>query len=317
MDQPLVSVVCLCYNHAPFVEEAIQSVLQQTYHNIEIVVVDDASTDDSPQRIQRLVERFPQLQFFALTSNIGNCAAFNYGLWKTKGSFIIDFATDDVMLPERIQRQVAYFQSLTLDYGVVFTDALYIDVKGKVIRDHFAYLFSKKLLSHIPQGDIYADVLQKYFVPSPTMMVRRKVFEDLKGYDENLSYEDFDFWVRSSRSFKYAFLDATLTKIRKSKQSMSTGWYKRGDPQLHSTYLVCRKAFTLNQTPHEHDALIHRVRYELRQSVLSENRREALLFYNLLKDLKGVRWIDRVVMIIGWSRLPLAGTRKLYHKMRY
>ncbi len=87
----------------------------------------------------------------------------------------------------------------------------------------------KSLISHIPQGDVYRDMLTTYFIPGPTMMIRREVFAALGGYDESLSYEDFDFWVRSSRIYRYAFLNERLTSIRKLKSSMSTGWYVPGD----------------------------------------------------------------------------------------
>lgn len=197
MEPPLVSVICLCYNHARFVREAVVSVVGQTYKNLQVIVADDNSNDGSVSEIQKLKAEYPFLEILLLTHNVGNCKAFNSAFKLAKGKFIIDFATDDVMMPDRIEKQVLYFEQSDQHVGVVFTDATYIDEAGKFIRNHFPYLLKKKLITHIPQGDVYRDVLSTYFIPGPTMMVRREVLDFLGGYDEELTYEDFDFWVRS------------------------------------------------------------------------------------------------------------------------
>src|SRR5687768_17048649 len=111
MDNALVSVICLCYNQASFVEESIRSVLNQTYKNIQLIVVDDASTDDSIHVIRKLKEENAAIEILALPDNKGNCTAFNLGFTLSKGDFIIDFAADDVMMPERIEHQLKHFSS--------------------------------------------------------------------------------------------------------------------------------------------------------------------------------------------------------------
>jgi glycosyltransferase involved in cell wall biosynthesis len=317
MDTPLVTVICLCYNHERFVEEAIRSVFEQTYTNIQIIIVDDASTDSSQVIIQRCISGKAGITYLPLRKNRGNCTAFNQGFALAKGEFVIDFATDDIMLPDRIQQQVDFFSTLSTEYGVVFTNALYVDANGKEIRNHYQYLFKKGLLSRIPQGDVYRELLSVYFISSPTMMVRKKVLDVLSGYDEMLSYEDFDFWVRSSRDYKYGYLDAVTTKVRITTRSMSRGWYVRGDKQLYSTYLVCKKAMLLNRSKQDENALAKRLKYEVRQSVFSENHAEAKLFYDLLKEMKRTNTTYRLLIIFSKLKLPLAPLRKLYHHIRY
>lgn len=316
MTLPLVSVICLSYNHERFVREAIESVLRQTYTNIQIIVVDDASTDGSVNEIRKVIADKPVEHLF-LSENLGNCAAFNRGLALAKGAYVVDFATDDVMMPERIARQVALFETLDESYGVVFTDATYIDANSKPFRDHYEYLFRHRLLKDVPQGDVYRDVLTTYFIAAPTMLVKKKVFDALGGYDEQLAYEDFDFWIRSSRNFKYGFLKERLTYVRRLEQSLSSGAYRQGDRQLHSTYLVCRKALDLNRTAEDHAALIQRVRYELRHSVFTRNFVEAGLFYRLLQTMHGTRLIDRIIYVLSVMRIPLSFLRKAYHTFRY
>jgi glycosyltransferase involved in cell wall biosynthesis len=317
MENPLVTVICVCYNHERFVEEAIHSVTKQTYSNLQIIVVDDRSTDSSVRKIKAIDFGGHPVEYLLLDENVGYCKAFNKTLPRIKGEFFVDFATDDVMLPDRIEKQVRKFQSLNGSFGVVFTDAIYIDETGFEIRHHFDYMFRKGLLEEIPEGYIYRNLLSRYFIPAPTMLIRTQVIQDLKGYDENLSFEDFDFWIRSSIRYQYAFLNEKLTKIRKSRGSMSTSLYQAGDKQLHSTYLVCKKAQVLNRDEKDKLALVERVKYELRQSVFTSNYIEAALFFNLLNELRSVSGFDKLLMKLSKLRLPLSLVRRTYHFLRY
>lgn len=297
-------------------EEAIASVFSQTYRNIEVILADDGSTDGSAAVIKQLQQKYPALITIVSAENKGNCQAFNEAYRQSHGDFIIDLAADDVLMPYRIEKQINFFKGLDESHGVVFTDALYIDKKGKFLRNHFEYLFNRGLIRSVPQGDVYKDVLSYFFIASPTMMVKRVVFEKLDGYDETLAYEDFDFWVRSARYFKYGFLNEKLTKIRKTGRSMSSALYRRGDKQLYSTYLVCRKAMTLNKTYEDKRALIKRIRYELRHAVLSDNYQEAQLFYNLLKELDGARTVDIVLGYLNKLNFPMSWFRNLVRAVR-
>ncbi|HEY0655029.1 MAG TPA: glycosyltransferase [Chryseosolibacter sp.] len=317
MENPLVSVVCVCYNHEKFVEEAIRSVVMQSYPNLQIIVLDDGSKDSSVRKIKSIDFAGRAVEYLLLDDNIGYCRAFNRALPRIKGEFFVDFATDDVMMPDRIEKQVRKFQSLDGSFGVVFTDAIYIDEAGYELRHHYEYMVRKRLLNKVPEGYIYRDLLSRYFIAAPTMLIRTQVIQDLKGYDENLSYEDFDFWVRSSIRYQYAFLDEKLTKIRKSRGSMSTTLYQAGDKQLHSTYLVCRKAQVLNRDEDDKNALASRVKYELRHAVLTSNPVEAALFFNLLNDLGKTSALDRLWLRLSKLKLPLSGVRRIYHRARY
>jgi glycosyltransferase involved in cell wall biosynthesis len=317
MSTPLVTVICLSYNHERFVEEAIDSVSAQTYPNIQIIAVDDASKDNTASIVRNLTTKNPGIHFLPLSENVGNCKAFNRGLVFAKGKYIIDFSTDDVMLPDRIATQVAFFETLDKSFGVVFTDAVYISTEGQPLRQHYEYLLSKNIISSVPHGDVYRQVLSSFFIAPPTMMVRSDVFDYLKGYDEELAYEDFDFWVRSARTYKYAYLNKVTTKIRVVSTSMSKRQYKKGDKQVYSTYLVCKKAAALNESPEDDKALAKRLRYEVRQCVLTENHVEAQLFYELLVELGYKDFISNVFILLNRLRLPLLPVRKLYHRLRF
>jgi glycosyltransferase involved in cell wall biosynthesis len=258
---PLVSVVCLCYNHARFVQEAIESVLNQTYPHVELVVVDDNSTDDSVLRIKNALTNSPDVKTIFFDRNKGNCKAFNEGFRKTKGDFIIDLSGDDILAPDRIEKGVEDFQLHDQKTGVNFTDAQLIDEQGNALgfhSDRFPH-------DTIPQGDVYSNILSRYFINTPTMMMRRDVLVQLGGYDEALAYEDFDFWVRSSRDFNYSYTPEPLVKRRIVARSLGRSQLRKGSLQLRSTFIVCEKAATLNRTQYEKDALKKRIRYEMWQ----------------------------------------------------
>ena len=107
-ENPLVSVIISSYNHAEFIEESILSVLAQSYPNIELLVVDDGSKDDSVSRIRKLQERYG-FDFIA-QPNQGLSKTLNQSITRARGNLIAPFGSDDVMLPERIAIQVEYLK---------------------------------------------------------------------------------------------------------------------------------------------------------------------------------------------------------------
>ena len=313
--QPLVSIICLCHNHQAFLGEAISSVLDQSYPNIEIIVVDDASTDGSKDLLKKITGEH-KLPFVDLQENIGNCAAFNKGWALARGKYTIDFATDDVMFSHRIEKQVAFFKSLPEEYGVIYSNAIYIDAENNFLYDHFG---NNALMDFQPrfEGDIYKHVLQEYFIPPPCMMFKNSVLKSLNGYDESLAYEDFDFWVRSSRNYRYGYQNECLTKIRKVRQSLSSKLYRKEDRQLLSTYKVCLKAAALNKSEEEDNSLKNRLRYEFKHAVLTENYKEADLFLKLIKQQGGINVATSFFEAIGKLNLPLTKLRNAYLRLRY
>lgn len=282
MSTPLVTIICLCHNHENYLSEAVHSALTQSYKNIEIIILDNGSRDNSQQLIKKLIEDYPGIKMILLNENLGNCRAFNLGLSESKGEFIIDLSADDVLLPGRIKEGLKSFREHGKEYGVNYSDAEYIDLSGKVLGQHYQRDKKGQLIDPVPEGNIYSDLLARYFICTPTMMIRRSVFNHLEGYDENLAYEDFDFWIRSGKITKYCYTDKILVKKRLLKGSLSSSQYKRNSQLLNSTYIVCLKAEKLNETRQDANALNLRIKYELRKAIFSGNFREAYNFSNIL-----------------------------------
>lgn len=231
----------------------------QTHPLIELIVVDDGSSDNSKEVIEELVRSNDQIQFLSLPQNLGNCKAFNRGLSISRGEFIIDLAADDVLLPDRVEKGVKALQAAGTMYGVNFSDAMWISENGDFLHFH-----SQRFPHHsIPEGDIYKNLISKFFICPPTMMFRRSVIDHLHGYDENLSYEDFDFWIRSSRYYLYCYTPEVLVKKRVVSGSKSEKQTKLFSRHMETTFHVCRKIMLLNKTREEQNALSVRLRYEI------------------------------------------------------
>jgi glycosyltransferase involved in cell wall biosynthesis len=277
----LVSVICLSFNHEPFIADAVASVLNQSYGNIELIIVDDASTDGSREVIRELKSRHPEIKILLKEENEGNCRAFNQGFAMSSGDFVVDLAADDAFLPDRIEKQVAGFERLGTDYGVLFHDAVYVSSTNKTEYHHFTGPNPKVTIDEIPTGKIYRQLLRKYLIAAPTMMIRRETLESIGGYDEKLAYEDFDFWVRTGQRWKYGYQDEVLTQIRLLDTSLSEQVKKKENRLVSSTYTICLKAFILNKHRADHKALLRRILTETKAAFFSQNYVVVFGYFNL------------------------------------
>lgn len=268
-DKSLVTIICLCYNHEKFVVESLMSALNQDYPFIEVIVVDDFSTDNSREIIQNWLVDYPQIKFIKNETNLGSTKSFNKALKLAKGDYIIDLACDDLLLPNCVSLQIKAFQeSQFKNLAVVYGNAELISEDGK----HDSYFFpvneSKKTIENREIGAIYLSVISGgNSICSVSSMVKKSVFDDLKGYDENLAYEDLDFWIRASRKYDFDFIDEVLIQKRISTNSLGTHFFLKNDSRSrkinYSTYLIIKKAIQLNQTKEEHKAILKRMHFEM------------------------------------------------------
>lgn len=285
---PLVSVVCLCHNQGRFVRAAIESVLTQTYQNVELIVVDDGSIDDSKQVIMNTIKDH-SVHYIDLHESRGNCAAFNIGLKQSKGAFIIDLAGDDMLLPKRIEEGVNDFLNAGDQVGVHFSDALISNEDGQILHTFYPRDHDGNLLAQIPDGDVFELLVRKYFISPPTMMTRREVFEELGGYDESLAYEDFDFWIRSSRNYHYLFNKAPLVKKRNVSGSHGKKQFDWRNSHQKTTLKVCSKIMGLARSRSDYQALIARCFYEIKQCLLAGNFNLMLAYFSLIREARAHR----------------------------
>lgn len=275
-------------------KQAIESVLCQTYGNTELIVVDDASTDGS----RYIIENMSQIHGFETCfnqSNLGNCKSFNIGFKLSKGKYVIDLAADDQLMPIRIFEGVKNLEAKGDSFCVDFCDVELINEYGESKGTHFKRDHLGDLVEKVPSGDIYKILLERYLISTPSMMIKRTAIDELKGYDEKLSYEDFDFWVRSARNYKYTFSNQVLVKKHILSNSLSSKQYQRKNRHCLSTAIVCEKAYKLNISQEENQALLKRISYELKWALITENWEASRKFVELKKRL----------LISHWSYVPL------------
>lgn len=310
--RPWVTVICTCYNHAQYVLDSLRSVASQTYPNVELIVIDNASTDGSVAQINAFCAQFPATRFIQNTTNRGLCRAFNQGLALAMGDYVIDLAADDRLLPHRIARQVERFLSLPAYYGVVFSNATYIDAQGEFLRHHHPVRPDGHTTERVPTGNVFQDILTRYFINTATMMMRRDMLTSLGGYDETLAYEDFDLWVRSARNYRYAYIDEVLTQKRVLPNSLGQQIIKTDNTLLDSTWRVCQKAFVLCQTADEYKALADRIRQFIRKCFYTEHYKLAAQFGQLLIQIEPPGFPSRFILLLCLLHLPVNGVYRRY-----
>jgi alpha-1,3-rhamnosyltransferase len=185
-----------CYNHAPYVAEAIESVLAQDYPHIELLVIDDGSSDDSVARIQALadVHGFD----FRAQSNQGLTRTYNAALARARGSLIVFFGTDDIMLPGRIAAQVAYLAKHPAT-GIVGGNSEFIDSHGHPLPDDRQNQRNIGEVERLGFDDIF--IPNKSLVPQiVTQMFRKSVLDEAGGFNPDISLEDLYIQLKITRA---------------------------------------------------------------------------------------------------------------------
>lgn len=264
---PVVSIICLCYNHENYVLEALQTVKNQTYSNIEIIIIDDCSTDNSVGKIKNWLIENPEVTFIQNKTNLGNTKTFNLAAKHAKGKYLVDFATDDVLLPNFVEKLVHKFENTThRNLGLIYSNVANIDEKGNFINNYFETNQENKVIENRPTGNIFEKVIDSgKTICSVSAMFTREVFEKLNGFDENLAYEDLDFWIRLSREYEIDFVDEILVEKRVVKNSLGSQFHnKKYSKKINfSTYLILQKTYKLCDSKKEYKNLLKRIHYEI------------------------------------------------------
>src|SRR6476661_6254879 len=201
---PLVTVFVGCYNQSRFVAECLESVRHQTYPNLQVIIFDDCSKDDSVAVIDSwLKKHYLDWQFIPHTRNIGICASLNEVLRLGRGKYISMVAADDVWLPDKTSRQVEMMELMPEDVGVLYSDAFQIDENGEMLPQMFIEAHRKFIVP--PEGFLFDVLWEGNFIPAMTTLIRRDCFTKVGMYDEDLWFEDWDMWMRISRKFRFAY----------------------------------------------------------------------------------------------------------------
>ncbi len=202
-----VSVLIPCYNHQDFVSQTINSVMNQTFDDFELIVIDDGSKDNSVAIIKELQDEF-KFKFIS-RSNRGLVPTVNELLSLSTGEYYVLFASDDVMLPKRLEQQVKFLDS-NLEYAVCHSGTEWIDEQGKFIKTD---------CNLNPSGYVFPELLKADFIRAPSAMIRKSVLDDVGIYDESLQIEDYDMFLRIAHKYPIGYLQEVLVQYRQHPEN--------------------------------------------------------------------------------------------------
>jgi len=204
-DLPLVSVIISCFNHENYIQACIESVVRQTYPNIELIVFDDGSSDNSPVILKSLGEKHGFI--FQAQENAGLSATLNKALGIAKGKYISPLGSDDILMLDKIEKQVDFLEQHD-DISMLGGNILRIDEKGLITP--------KQRFTAYREVDFDGVFLDLKSGPStPTTMIRADVLREIGGYNPKNNLEDLYLWLKVTHSgHKIAILNDVLAYYR-------------------------------------------------------------------------------------------------------
>jgi len=224
---PRVTAAIVTHNRAQYLPRAIESVLDQTFGDLEVVVVDDGSTDETDQVVAPFLDRIRYVR----QENQGRAAARNRAVALAQGELIAFCDSDDCWFPDRIERQLEAFDR-TPDAGMVHGQVEVIDRAGRTLPDQTAAHRALLAGAH-RHGATYAGYASNCRCFSSTILVRRDVFDTVGLYDPELMIEDYDFYLRLVLDYPIEFLDGPpLARYRLHEEQ--TAGAERGVGQIQT-----------------------------------------------------------------------------------
>lgn len=210
-DHPLVSIITPTYNRADFLKQTIESVLAQSYKNIEHVIIDDGSTDNTKALIEKYLDTGKVRYFYQ--DNSGQSVARNKGLKEAEGDFVCFLDSDDYFLPKKVEQQIQAFQNnptVDLAYG----DYIFVDANGSTLNEENMTRYS---------GNITRELLKDNCVSMNTTMVRKSAIKAIGGFCEHIKVaDDYDLWLRLSAQSNFLYIPSALSAYRLMDNQISS-----------------------------------------------------------------------------------------------
>ena len=215
--QPRVSLVIASYNYERYGKKTIESLLAQTGVAFELIVIDDASPDNSREVLQQFADD-PRVKLIFHATNQGNIRTYNEGLAMARGEFIGIVGSDDYALPtDALARQVAVFDAHP-DVGFVYSSQVYVDANGDLIR-HFEPWSDDYVRDGLVE---FAELAFRNYVPHTGTLVRRRCHDELGLYDLELPHSgDWELWLRLATRYSVGYIAEPLYAYRIHGQNMS------------------------------------------------------------------------------------------------
>ncbi len=274
--EPLVSVVIPAYNCAPYISATLESVLAQTYESVEVIVVDDGSTDDTLS----IVQRYPSVRVIS-QANGGLSNARNTGIVAARGEFIALLDGDDIWPHDKLQEQIKIIKQHP-KIGLLFGNAKRFSDNGWIEEPLFErYGFDATYFGHeYWVRDAVPKLLRVNFIPVGTVIVLKRWLVEAGLFDENFRrVEDWDMWLRMALRYPFAYSSQVwkLKRVHSTNLSNDTEAMTKTAiavmQKLKREYSVALEAHQANLKPHLRDAYRNLGYFYLRQLRLDDAKK--------------------------------------------
>ncbi|MCH5257765.1 MAG: glycosyltransferase [Lachnospiraceae bacterium] len=235
-----VSIIIPTYNRANVIENSIQSILNQTYHEYELLIIDDGSTDNTEDVVNSLASTSTagnRIRYIKMPENKGVAVARNEGIRQAHYDYIAFQDSDDYWKPDKLEKQMAYFTGISSgsDSGTSTTTGLktallYCPYECQKQDSSTILVPDKNMPLSEKQGNIYEYMLRRNTIGTPCVILRKECIEKAGLFNENLRcLEDWEFFLRISKHYEIAFQDEPLVKVNLSTDGVShniSGYYE-------------------------------------------------------------------------------------------
>lgn len=305
-DMPLVTIIIPAYNHEKYVEQALLSAINQTYENIEVIVIDDGSSDTTPLLIERIINSCSRGRdiIFIRQENQGLSKTLNKAINLANGSFVQFLASDDAYLPEKTTKCLAALLATSPEVAAVYSDGYLINADGEKTRR-----FSDKYLKPL-SSNTHRELLLGNWVPALGVLYKKEVLTKLGGFDESLKVEDYDFLLRLTDSYKIISIPEKLFLYRWHENNYSNSQAEMSEQfaAIREKHLDLKKfyEFKLSFSSGQSRAFNFKELW---------NNRD-LIFYSLVRKLQVKYALQDVSYLNFFSILLIKSFRLLKAKMR-
>ena len=223
-EKPLVTIIAICHNHAPYVIETLESIRNQTYKNIELIIINNLQ-DNCRNIIENWINEFNvQCRFIQNEQPLSIVKNLNLGLSFTNGKYFQGIACDDVLVVEKIKKQVSIFETLQDNYACVFSDMVFVDERCNLLNlPSFINQLKKGFCQYMENGFQFKELFSATNpIPAPTVLMKTKIIDAINGYDENIDIEDYSINLKLFQNgYNFFYSDFVSVKYRVLSDSLS------------------------------------------------------------------------------------------------
>ena len=226
MNNPQVTICTSIYNHEQYLDDYFESIVNQTYENIQLILIDDCSTDHSTKVVEkwmgRLEDRFNSFRYIPRTENMGLIYNCNQLISLAEGKYICLFASDDAMAAKNIEEKVKFLET-NIDFGMVYSDGYFVKESDHLMSQNFEGDFKKFSQSkNFYEGNILIHLIEEgNFIQAPSVLVRKEVLHEFGGYSEEYMFEDYYMWLKIAMKYEVGYITEPLVYYRQTSNSLS------------------------------------------------------------------------------------------------